>query len=349
MHESLEPSNPFIFMNIGNLTFENKAFLAPMAGITHPVFRWMVREVGGAVGFTEMVSAEGIVRDFERAQKYLEPFPGEKPFAVQLFGADPGAVAAAAVISVEQGADLIDINMGCPVRKVVKAGAGAALMRDPGKLAALLRKVRAALHCPLTVKIRSGWTAGEILAPDMARIARDSGVDAIIVHPRTVAQGFSGKADWPVIERVKKAVEIPVIGNGDIRTAEDALRMMDETGCEGIMVGRGVLGNPWIFSAIRGAIGGGSAMIVPTPAEREAVVCSHLDRNIRFFGERDGIKDFYRHLSWYTKGMRGCAALRKQVLGEENHEEVRDAIHRFFALTQRDRPPEDEHPDASSG
>jgi len=325
-------------MKIGNLTFENKAFLAPMAGITHPVFRWIVRDVGGAVGFTEMVSAEGIVRHIERAEKYLEPFPGEKPFAVQLFGADPGAVAAAAVIAVERGADLIDINMGCPVKKVVKAGAGAALMRDPGKLGVLLRKVRDALHCPLTVKIRSGWTAGEILAPQMARIARDEGVDAIIVHPRTAAEGFSGKADWPVIERVKKSVGIPVIGNGDINTPEDALRMMDETGCDGIMVGRGALGNPWIFSAIREAIGGGSAMIVPALAEREAVVCSHLDRNVRFFGERNGIKDFYRHLSWYTKGMRGCTALRKQVLGEENHEEVRDAIHRFFTLSQRDHP-----------
>jgi len=325
-------------MNIGNLTFENNAFLAPMAGITHPVFRWMVREVGGAVGFTEMVSAEGLVRDFERTRKYLEPFPGEKPFAVQLFGADPGAMAAAAAIAVEGGADLIDINMGCPVKKVVKAGAGAALMRDPGKGAVLLKKVRDALRGPLTVKIRSGWKAGEILAPDMARIARDSGVDAIIVHSRTASQGFSGKADWTVIQRVKKAVGIPVIGNGDIRTAEDALKMMDETGCDGVMVGRGALGNPWIFSAIQGALRGGPAMSAPTPEEKEAVLCSHLERNVRFFGEREGMKDFYRHLSWYTKGMRGNSKLRKQVLGRENHEEVRETIRRFFALLQRDYP-----------
>lgn len=322
-------------MNIGGLTFENNALLAPMAGISHPVFRRVVREVSGAAGFTEMVSAEGILRDPERMGKYLEPFPGERPFAVQLFGADPGAVAAAAVIAVERGADLIDINMGCPVKKVVRAGAGAALMKDIGKAAALLRTLRDALRCPLTVKIRSGWSAREILAPDLSRAAQDAGADAIIVHPRTAAQGFSGKADWRVIERVKKAVGIPVIGNGDIRTCEDALRMMDETGCDGVMVGRGSMGNPWIFGAVREALRGGAASFVPTLREREEVMLVHLNRTVLFFGERKGLLDFYRHAVGYTKGLRGRAEFRKQFLGLKGHEDVRIAVHRFFASMQQ--------------
>jgi len=322
-------------MNIGPVTFEDGAFHAPMAGITHTVFRWVVREIGGAAGFTEMVSAEGLVRDFERTRKYLKPFPGEKPLAVQLFGADPGAMAAAAGLAVEQGADLIDINMGCPVRKVVRAGAGAALMRDPGKLTAFLKRIRNALQTPLTVKIRSGWTAGEILAPEIAQRAQDSGVDAVIIHPRAVTQGFSGKADWAIIERVKKVVGIPVIGNGDIRSAEDALRMTIETGCDGVMVGRGALGNPWIFRDIRRALRGGPAVTVPTPGERAAVACSHLDRNILYFGERRGVRDFCRHLAWYTKGMRGGAALRKQVFGLEGHKAVRAAVDLFFLQPNR--------------
>jgi len=325
-------------MNIGSLTFDNNAFLAPMAGITHPVFRWVVREISGAVGFTEMVSAEGVVRDPVRTWKYLEPFPGEKPFAVQLFGADPGALAAAAVVAAGRGADLIDINMGCPVKKVVKAGAGAALMRDIKKASILLKTVRDAVGCSLTVKMRSGWSAGEITAPDLSRTARDAGVDAIIVHPRTATQGFSGKADWRIIEKVKKAVEIPVIGNGDIRTREDALRMMDETGCDGVMIGRGSMGNPWLFSAVRQALMGDTDFSAPTLSERKAVMLTHLDRTILFFGEKRGLRDFLRHAAWYTKGMRGCAEFRKRIASLEGHENVRNFIHRFFESLQQSEP-----------
>ncbi len=317
-------------MKIGNLKLESNLFLAPMAGITHSVFRWIVHEVGGAAGFTEMVSAEGLVRDIERTRKYIEPFPGEKPHAVQLFGADPGALAAAARMAVESGADMIDINMGCPVKKVVKAGAGAALMKERRKTAALLGRVRDALSCPLTIKIRSGWSADEILAPDIARIAQDSGVDAVIVHPRAVVQGFSGQADWEVIRCVKNSVRIPVIGNGDVRTPGDALRMLRETGCAGVMVGRGALGNPWIFREIQYNLDIRSPVASPAPAEKEAVICRHLERNLRFFGERAGVKDFYRHLVWYTRGMRGCVSLRKQVLGLGSHQDVEAVIHRFF-------------------
>jgi tRNA-dihydrouridine synthase B len=316
-------------MKIGYATVESRAFLAPMAGITHRVFRWIVSEVGAVPGFTEMVSAEGLVRDKEGVLKALEPFPGEKPLAVQLFGGDPDILAAAARIAVERGADLVDINMGCPVRKVLKAGAGAALLRDKGKLSGLLKKVRSAVTCPLTVKIRSGWTRDEIIAPAIARLVEDSGIDAIIVHPRTVVQGFTGRADWAVIGEVKRVVRIPVIGNGDIRSAGDARRMVEETGCDGVMVGRGALGNPWIFRGIA-CNPPGREVRPPDLSERQAVILRHLERNVNFLGEKKGIKDFGRHLAWYTKGMRDCAGLRKQIIGVDNMDGVREAIDRFF-------------------
>jgi nifR3 family TIM-barrel protein len=316
-------------MKIGTLIIENNMFLAPMAGITHPVFRWMVKEVSGAIGFTEMVSAEGLVRAGEKTLKYLESFPCEKPFAVQIFGADPAALADAAQIAVANGGDLVDINMGCPVRKVVKAKAGAALLRNPEKLPMLLKRVRNVLSVPLTIKIRSGWTKDKINALEIALIAQDAGVDAVILHPRTAAQGFSGKADWKLIRVVKKAVSIPVIGSGDVRTSEDAIRMLDETGCDGVMIGRGTLGNPWIFGDIRNALEGRKT-VPPSLVDREKVICRHLERNVKFFGEKEGVKDFYRHLAWYTKGLRGCTLLRKQVLGLPSYETVEAAIHHFF-------------------
>ncbi|HRR40052.1 MAG TPA: tRNA dihydrouridine synthase DusB [Syntrophales bacterium] len=320
-------------MKIGNLTLEGDVFLAPMAGITHPVFRWMVRDVGGAPGATEMVSAEGLVRDAERVRKYIRPFPGEKPFTVQLFGADPEAVAEAARMAVGHGADIIDLNAGCPVRKVVKAGAGAALMKEPGRLALILRRTRDAVPVPLTLKIRSGWH--DITAPAVAKMAEDMGVDAVSVHARTAVQGFAGRADWTVIAGVKEAIRIPVIGNGDVRAAEDAVRMVGETGCDGVMIGRGSLGNPWLFRSVQDFLGGRACGVSPSLDERKRVICLHLERNVAFFGERDGVKDFYRHLAWYTKGMRDCASLRKQVLGLASHEAVKDAISRYFSSLQQ--------------
>ncbi len=300
-------------MIIGRLCLKNGVFLAPMAGITDLPFRTVVREFGCGLAFTEMVSANGLLRGKGKTCRYLDSSPDDRPLGVQLFGSDPATLSEAARITEEKGADLIDINMGCPVKKVVKAGSGAALMRDPPRVAAILSAVRGAVGLPLTVKIRAGWSHREMNAPDIGRIAEDCGVDAVTLHPRTVDQGFGGVSDWGLIALLKTQLRIPVIGSGDIRSPEDAIRMFRETGCDGVMVGRACLGNPWIIRNILSSMSG-SAAYAPSLAEREETVRYHLALASDYYGEKVGTRDFRKHLLWYTKGLRGGAQFR-QVAG----------------------------------
>ncbi len=298
---------------IGGLCLKNSVFLAPMAGITDLPFRTVVREFGCGMAFTEMVSANGLLRGKGKTCRYLDSSPDDRPLGVQLFGSDPATLAEAARIAAEKGADLIDINMGCPVKKVVKAGSGAALMRDPQRVAAVLGAVRGAVEIPLTVKIRAGWSHREMNASDIGRIAEECGVDAVTLHPRTVDQGFAGAADWGLIASLKAQLRIPVIGSGDIRSPEDAVRMFRETGCDGVMVGRGCLGNPWIIGNILSRLAGVAAY-APSLAQREETVRHHLALASDYYGEEVGTRDFRKHLLWYTKGLRGGAQFR-QVAG----------------------------------
>ena len=300
-------------MIIGRLHLKNGVFLAPMAGITDLPFRTIVREFGCGLAFTEMVSANGLLRGKGKTCRYLDSSPDDRPLGVQLFGSDPATLSEAARIAVEKGADLIDINMGCPVKKVVKTGSGAALMRDPQRVAAILGAVRGAVELPLTVKIRAGWSHREMNAYDIGRIAEDCGVDAVTLHPRTVDQGFGGVSDWGLIASLKTQLRIPVIGSGDVRSPEDAVRMFRETGCDGVMVGRGCLGNPWIIRNILSRMSGGAAY-APSLAEREGTVRHHLALASDYYGEQVGTRDFRKHLLWYTKGLRGGAQFR-QVAG----------------------------------
>ncbi|MDI9571488.1 MAG: tRNA dihydrouridine synthase DusB [Pseudomonadota bacterium] len=237
-------------MNIGGLDFDFPVFLAPMAGITNLPFRLIVRRCGCPLAFTEMVSVNGLVRGAERTGRYLDSAPEDRPLGAQIFGTEAEIMATAARLAMDRGAALIDINMGCPVKKVVRAGAGAALLKDPARIGRIVKAVREAVSLPLTVKIRSGWRAAAVNATEVARIAEAEGADAVIVHPRTADQGFGGRADWSVIRAVKEALAIPVIGNGDIRRAADAGRMRAATACDGVMIGRAALGNPWIFQEI---------------------------------------------------------------------------------------------------
>lgn len=317
-------------MHIGTLSLKNNVFLAPMAGITNLPFRLLIREFGCALAFTEMVSANGLVRKGGKTDRYLDSTSDDKPLGVQLFGADPLVLAEAARIVTAAGAELLDINMGCPVKKVVKTGAGAALMRTPAKVALILKAVREATPLPLTVKVRSGWNQREVTVFDIASIAEDCGVDAIIYHPRTAEQGFSGSADWDMIGMLKKKARVPVIGSGDVWSPEDAFRMLAVTGCDGVMVGRGALGNPWIFRDILTYMTSRTLPSPPSLSEREKIILYHMNLELQYAKGNKGLKSFRKHLLWYTKGLRGGNVFRKVVGSIDNEEVMVRLLHEFF-------------------
>jgi tRNA-dihydrouridine synthase B len=318
-------------MKIGTLSLKNEIILAPMAGITNLPFRLINRDFGVGLTFTEMVSVNGLIRGMKKTLRYLNFHPDDSPLGVQIFGSDPAILAEAAKIMTDLGADLLDINMGCPVKKVVKTGAGAALMKDPQRIAAILRAVRKSTRLPLTVKMRAGWQPQRINVLEVTRIAEDSGVDAVIVHPRTADQGFSGRADWSIIEKVKGQLSIPVIGNGDIKNGEDAVRMMRSTGCDGVMVGRGCLGNPWIFGQIAARLQGCVDPLPPSLTQREQMIRRHLTLELASAGETAGLKIFRKHLLWYTKGLKGGSQFRQMIGAVEDKTLLLDKLHAFFA------------------
>jgi tRNA-dihydrouridine synthase B len=300
-----------------------------MAGATDLPFRTIVREFGCGLAFTEMVSANGLLRRTEKTCRYLDSSTADRPLGVQLFGSDPETLAEAAKIAAERGADLLDMNMGCPVKKVIKTGSGAALMREPGRAAAILRAMRDASDLPLTVKIRAGWRSRAVNALEIGRIAEECGANALILHPRTADQGFSGKSDWGLIAVLKEQLRIPVIGSGDIRCPGDAARMFRETGCDGVMVGRGALGNPWIFRSILSHLSGGDFQ-PPSLLERQGVIRRHLELATDYYGEKVGTRDFRKHLLWYTKGLQGGAQFRKTVGRIGDRASAWEALQEYF-------------------
>jgi tRNA-dihydrouridine synthase B len=321
-------------VKIGNLVLQNNVFLAPMAGITNLPFRRIVRKFGCGLAFTEMISANGLVREAKKSFRYLDSSPDDKPLGVQIFGADATVLVEAARIVEAQGADLLDINMGCPVKKVVKTGAGAALMRDPLKVSLILKNIRKATALPLTIKIRAGWSRKELSAPEIARIAEECGADAVIIHPRTVEQGFSGEADWMIIETVKESLRIPVIGSGDIRHPEDALKMISVTGCDGVMVGRAVLGNPWIIRDIISCFNHGSVSVKGLFTDRQKIIKDHMDMESLYYGEALGIRNFRKHLLWYTKGMKDSAQFREKLCHLQNKDLILEEMDHFFSFNK---------------
>ena len=318
-------------MNIGPIHLENPTILAPLAGITNLPFRLIAREAGCGMVCSEMISANGLVHRSQKTLRMLDTVPEEKPLSVQIFGSDPDVMAEAAAMVEASGADILDINFGCSVRKVVKTGAGVALMREFKLTEAILTAVRRAVSIPLTIKVRSGWDASGQEAVRICRIAEDCGVDGVAVHPRTATQGFRGKADWRVIELVKQAVGIPVVGNGDILCPEDAVTMMDETGCDAVMVGRAAIGNPAVFTLIVARLRNQPVPIVNT-AQRLSVMQRYLAASVEYLGEFHGCRMMRSRLGWFSKGLPHSCRFRESIKRITTEAEAMDAIDRYEEL-----------------
>ena len=313
-------------LKIGNVELENNLILAPMAGVTDLPFRLLCKEQGCGLMYTEMVSAKAILYKNRNTGPLMEVRPEEEPVALQLFGSDPEIVSDIAA-QVEDGPyAFIDINMGCPVPKIVNNGEGSALMKNPKLVEKILTALVKKVKKPVTVKFRKGFDDDHINAVEIARIAESCGVSAVAVHGRTRAQFYSGKADWDIIRQVKEAVKIPVIGNGDIFTPEDAKRMLYETGCDGLMIARGAKGNPWIFSRNLHYLETGEQLGPPDKEELKETILRHAQLQIQFKGEYLGLCEMRKHLSWYTVGLPHSSSLRNDVNQTETWEDFYNLI-----------------------
>ena len=309
-------------LTIGNIELSNRYILAPMAGVTDLPFRLLCKEQGAGLLCMEMISAKALQYNNRNTKALLEIDPKEYPVSLQLFGSEPDIMAEQAKRIEELPFQILDINMGCPVPKVVKNGEGAALMKNPGLVYDIVHKVSRAIEKPVTVKIRKGFDDDQVNAVEIAKIVEEAGGAAVAVHGRTREQYYSGCADWEIIRRVKDAVSIPVIGNGDVTSGQRALDMLEQTGCDGVMIGRGCQGNPWIFHELLEYEKTGRIPERPSKSQIRDIMLRHARLQMEFKGDYLGIREMRKHVAWYTKGMEGSAKLRDEINKVENYEEL---------------------------
>ncbi len=322
-------------LQIGDVTLDNNCILAPMAGVTDLPFRLLCKEQGVGLICMEMVSAKAIYYNNKNTEELMAIHPDEMPVSLQLFGSDPDIIADMAKRIEERPFAVLDINMGCPVPKVVNNGEGSALMKDPVKAGRIIEAIAKAIKKPVTVKIRKGFGKEDANAPEMAKIAEESGAAAVAVHGRTREQYYSGKADWDIIRQVKETVTIPVIGNGDIFTPEDAKQMLDTTGCDGLMLARGVQGDPWLFQRVNHYLETGELLPKPPMSELVETILRHGRLQMEFKGEYLGMREMRKHVAWYTTGYPNSAKLRVKVNAVETMAELEALLAEYIRETEK--------------
>ena len=313
-------------LKIGNVCLDNPVILAPMAGVSDLPFRLLCKEQGAGMVCTEMISAKAILYGNKNTEELMRIHPKEGPVSLQLFGSDPKIIGEMAKRIEDRPFAVLDLNMGCPVPKVVNNGEGSALMKNPVLAGRIIEAAARSIHKPVTVKIRKGFDETSINAVEIARIAQESGAAAVAVHARTREQYYSGQADWEIIARVKEAVRIPVLGNGDVTDAETALAMMEQTGCDGVLVGRAARGNPWIFREILAAMKGEAKPQRPDRQALYEMILRHAGLLAEYKGEYTAVREMRKHVSWYTKGLPGSARLREAINQVESYEELEQLL-----------------------